>query len=88
MAHCGGSLAGDFIWSVTYTDILSGWIEGGAVWNKGAKGVLTATREMEARLPFALLGEWRLVKGSPPFCCVATPFISAHAIFIESSVSG
>ena len=56
MAHCGGSLAGDFIWSVTYTDILSGWTEGGAVWNKGAAGVLTATREMEARLPFALLG--------------------------------
>lgn len=30
VAHCGGSLAGDFIWSVTYTDILSGWTEGGA----------------------------------------------------------
>jgi len=56
VAHCGGSLAGDFVWSVTYTDILSGWTEGGAVWNKGATGVLTATREMEARLPFALLG--------------------------------
>jgi hypothetical protein len=56
VAHCGGSLAGDFIWSVTYTDILSGWTEGGAVWNKGATGVLTATREVEERLPFALLG--------------------------------
>lgn len=56
VAHCGGSLAGEFIWSVTYTDILSGWTEGGAVWNKGATGVLTATREMEGRLPFALLG--------------------------------
>ena len=41
---------------MTYTDILSGWTEGGAVWNKGATGVLTATRQMEARLPFALLG--------------------------------
>src|SRR5260221_5391538 len=56
VAHCGGSLAGDFIWSLTYTDILSGWTEGGAVWNKGAAGVLAATREVEARLPFALLG--------------------------------
>jgi hypothetical protein len=56
VAHCGGSLAGSFIWSLTYTDILSGWTEGGAVWNKGATGVLTATREMEERLPFALLG--------------------------------
>jgi hypothetical protein len=56
VAHCGGSLAGDFIWSLTYTDILSGWTEGGAVWNRGATGVLAATREVEARLPFALLG--------------------------------
>jgi hypothetical protein len=56
VAHCGTSLAGSFIWSLTYTDILSGWTEGGAVWNKGAAGVLTATREVEARLPFALLG--------------------------------
>ena len=56
VAHCGGSLAGDFIWSLTYTDILSGWTEGGAVWNKGAAGVLAATREVEERLPFDLLG--------------------------------
>jgi hypothetical protein len=49
-------MAGDFIWSLTYTDILSGWTEGGAVWNKGAAGVLAATREVEARLPFDLLG--------------------------------
>jgi hypothetical protein len=56
VAHCGASLAGSFIWSLTYTDILSGWTEGGAVWNKGATGVLAATREVEERLPFALLG--------------------------------
>lgn len=56
VAHCGGSLAGDFIWSLTFTDILSGWTEGGAVWNKGAHGVLAATQAMEERLPFALLG--------------------------------
>lgn len=56
VAHCGASLAGDFIWSVTYTDIFSGWTEGGAVWNKGAAGVLAATREVEERLPFKLLG--------------------------------
>lgn len=56
VAHCGTSLAGSFIWSLTYTDILSGWTEGGAVWNKGAADVLGATREVEERLPFALLG--------------------------------
>ncbi len=56
VAHCGGSMAGNFIWSLTFTDIWSGWTEGGAVWNKGAAGVLAATREVEDRLPFLLLG--------------------------------
>jgi len=56
VAHCGASLAGDFIWSLTYTDIATAWTEGRAVWNKGAAGVLAATRHMEERLPFALLG--------------------------------
>lgn len=56
VAHCGASLAGSFIWSLTYTDILSGWTEGRAVWNKGAAGVLSATEDVENGLPFALLG--------------------------------
>lgn len=56
VAHCGTSLAGDFIWSVTYTDIFSGWTAGRAVWNKGATGVLAATSDMESKLPFHLLG--------------------------------
>lgn len=56
VAHCGASLAGDFIWSLTYTDIFSGWTEGRAVWNKGAAGVLAATQDVEEALPFVLLG--------------------------------
>ena len=50
VAHCGDSLAGSFIWSLTYTDIFSGWTEGRAVWNKGAAGVLAATRDVEEAL--------------------------------------
>ena len=56
VAHCGGSLAGDFIWSLTYTDIFSAWTEGRAVWNKGAAGVVAATEDVERDLPFELLG--------------------------------
>lgn len=56
VAHCGASLAGDFIWSLTYTDIASQWTEGRAVWNKGAMGVVAATRSVEDALPFELLG--------------------------------
>lgn len=55
VAHCGGSLAGNFVWSVTYTDIWTGWTESRAVWNKGFEGVLTQTRELEAVLPFPIL---------------------------------
>ena len=56
VAHCGSSLAGNFIWSLTYTDLASTWTEGRAVWNKGAQGVLEQTRNVEQRLPFAILG--------------------------------
>jgi hypothetical protein len=56
VAHCGESLEGDFVWSVTYTDIWSGWTVNRAVWNKGAKGIVDATRDVEAALPFTLLG--------------------------------
>lgn len=55
VAHCGTSLAGDFIWSLTLTDIYSGWTECRAVWNKGAYGVIEQIKDIEQSLPFALL---------------------------------
>lgn len=56
VAHCGARLEGDFIWSVTYCDIHSGWTCNRAVWNKGAHGIVEATRDVEKSLPFELLG--------------------------------
>ena len=56
VAHCGSSLAGEFIWSVTYTDICSQWTETRGLWGKGGAGVVARTREVEAELPFILLG--------------------------------
>jgi hypothetical protein len=38
VAHCGNSLAGDFVWSLTLTGILSGWTENRATWNKVRSG--------------------------------------------------
>lgn len=55
VAHCGHSLAGDFVWSLTFTDIASAWTENGAVWNRGAHDVLEQVRQMEQRLPFPIL---------------------------------
>lgn len=37
VAHCGASLAGDFIWSLTYTDIFSGWTEGPGGLEQGSR---------------------------------------------------
>jgi len=56
VAHCGGSLEGDFAWSLTFTDIFSGWTENGATWNKGEHGVHELLKRIEDRLPFAVKG--------------------------------
>ncbi len=56
VAHCGNSLAGDFAWSLTMTDLCSGWTECRAVWNKGATGVLAQIQAITAALPFSLRG--------------------------------
>jgi hypothetical protein len=56
VAHCGGSMSGEFIWSITYTDIESTWTALRAVWNKGYEGVKNQTRDVERKLPFTILG--------------------------------
>ena len=56
VAHCGGSMEGSFVWSLTFTDIFSGWTLNRAVWNKGARDVVRQIKELERRLPFPLLG--------------------------------
>ncbi len=56
VAHCGTSLSGDFVWSLTMTDIFSGWTENRAVWNKGSIGVLNQITDIENNLPFDILG--------------------------------
>lgn len=56
MAHCGNSMAGNFVWSLTFTDLYSGWTENRAIWNKGAEGVVSRVQEMERVLPFLLKG--------------------------------
>ena len=56
VAHCGNSLYGNFVWSLTFTDIFSGWTENRAVWNKGSYGVFTQIKDIEAALAFPILG--------------------------------
>ena len=56
VAHCGDSLAGDFVWSLTMTDICTGWTECRATWNKGADGVMTQIKAVQKALPFPIKG--------------------------------
>lgn len=54
VAHCGGSLFGDFIYSCGYVDVSSGWFAYTAQWNKGMEATLESLRHIQSRLPFLL----------------------------------
>lgn len=56
VAHCGTSLAGEFINTLTVTDICSAWTENRAVWKKESMSILNAISSIEQALPFAVLG--------------------------------
>jgi len=56
VAHCGNSLMGNFVWSITVTDIYSGWTENAAIWNKGSHATKEQIQSIERRLPFSILG--------------------------------
>lgn len=56
VAHCGGSLNGEFVNSVTMVDIATLWTEVRAVFGKGSNAVFDAIRDTEDNLPFELLG--------------------------------
>lgn len=56
VAHCGGSMAGKFVFTLDCVDIATGWSEQRAVWNKTARGVVQQMQAIEKALPFPLLG--------------------------------
>lgn len=54
VAHCGNSLVGEFVNSLTLTDILTGWTEGMAMMGKSERTTKEALNEAKKRLPFVL----------------------------------
>jgi len=56
VGHEGGDNNGDFASSLTVTDIATGWTEVRSVRNKAARHVFCALLEIQAGLPFPLLG--------------------------------
>lgn len=56
VAHCGTSLAGEFINTLTMTDLYSGWTENRSVWKKESRTVMGAIKSIERSLPFRVKG--------------------------------
>ena len=50
--HCGASAAGEFINTLSTTDISSGWWEGEAVMGKGQERTFSGLKKCRARFPF------------------------------------
>jgi hypothetical protein len=56
VAHCGASTAGDYINTLTVTDICTGWTEPIAVLNKAQRWVFAGLMDVQGRQPFDYMG--------------------------------
>jgi len=54
VAHCDDSTEGDYVHSLTFTELFSGWTENRAVWNKSAEAVLVALKALETTVPYPM----------------------------------
>lgn len=54
VAHCDDSTEGDYVNSLTFTELFSGWTENRAVWNKSADAVLAQLKELEKVVPYEM----------------------------------
>jgi len=54
--HCGATLQGEFVHSLTVTDVFTGWTENMALKNGAHRWVIEAMTVIEARLSFPLVG--------------------------------
>jgi hypothetical protein len=54
VAHCDDSTEGDYVNSLTFTELYSGWTENRAIWNKSADAVLAQLRELEQVIPYEM----------------------------------
>lgn len=56
VSHCGGTARGEFVYSLTATDIATGWTLCDAFLGRGQKFCVEAIDRVRERLPFPLLG--------------------------------
>ncbi len=55
VAHCGESIAGDYMNSLTVVDLFSSWTMNRAIWKKDAEATLKQIKKVESELPFYLI---------------------------------
>ena len=55
VAHCGGSIAGDYVFTVNYTDAATYWVVPRAQWNKGQVATKESLSVIRRFLPFSML---------------------------------
>ena len=63
VAHCGDSIAGDFIYTVNTTDVVTLWGARRAQWNKGKEQTVRSMEQMDADFPYPIC-EWHPDTGS------------------------
>jgi Integrase core domain len=56
VSHDGGNAAGEHAWTLTVTDIATGWTENRSLPNKALKGVMAALDDIAAAMPFPIRG--------------------------------
>lgn len=54
VSHCGNSVAGTFISSLTAMDLFSGWTENRAAMSKASEDMLPAIKSAQSKMPFNL----------------------------------
>jgi hypothetical protein len=54
VAHCDDTTQGDYVNSLTFTELFSGWTENRAIWNKSADAVLAQLQQLEEEVPFPM----------------------------------
>lgn len=55
VAHCGGSLRGQFIYSLMFVDIATTWVETRAVWTLNGENTVEALRSIRDSVPFPII---------------------------------
>jgi len=54
VAHCGPTSVGEFVRTLTMTDMVTGWTENYSIRNNASKWIVHAAGELEGRFPFPL----------------------------------